>query len=123
MSENQTPAQGTPGQGGVQTQNQKTKQEFEKWYENKPLILKYNTWFWNGFWGNADARHERSIRYAKEVEEWLLQWFPIHRIERLQNTVLLDGVTVFSIHSSRKNVYKKQNLPLIKKRAKEYLEE
>jgi len=84
------------------------------WYDNKPYILEANTYYWHGFFGNGTQRYKKACQYAWEVYNWLIEKFP-NRVSISGNKVYLDDVKVFSISSSRANVYKQQNLRYIKK--------
>lgn len=90
-----------------------------------PKILVANTYYWSGFYGNAEQRHRKALRYVKEVEEWLEHLNEKYELglqikvdEDIPEVVAYkDGgeVFYFSITSSRANVYKRQNVkPLLK---------
>ena len=109
--------------------DKKTKKEIfaervQKWYENKPKILKTNTYFWVVEGVNSKYRSKLENRYFDEVFNWLYDMFPLSRItaDTDLNKIYLDNVLVFSIYISNHHFYKKQNLPYIKQQVQKMLE-
>ncbi len=104
--------------------------DYEVLWENRPYILKANTYYWSGFYGNASQRHSKALRYVDEVGDWFcdvvncLIWsgkitqddYKIKYSDYPCVSLYIKGEEVgkFCISSSRRNVYKKQDIRKIK---------
>jgi len=85
-----------------------------------PTILVANTYYWGGFYGNADSRDRRALKYVEEVASWLHHINSKYRLgleikvdeDHPDVRAYHDGKEVFYFHisSSRANVYKRQNV-------------
>ena len=99
-----------------------TREEFERWYESMPKILRSNTYFWSAY-GNSKYRRYLESKYMDDVVVWLSEIFSRNRIreDRDNNKIYLDDIRVFYIYISNRHFYKKQNLNYIKNQAKKLI--
>ncbi len=119
MAQSEQKEQGKTVAGASSVKLAEKEAKIRAWYEKKPSVMEANTYYWGGFWGNGSARIKRANSYAEEVESWLLDVFDDAEVKREENKVYLQGYMVFWIDSSRKNVYRSQDLPFIKRAVKE----
>lgn len=105
--------------GAAQVEEAEKESKIRAWYANKPSIFEANTYYWGGFFGNGTERTKRAIAYGEEVEIWLLKVFDGAEVKRDEERIYLCGELVFSISSSRHNVYKAQDLRAIKRAVKQ----
>ncbi|MEM3830392.1 MAG: hypothetical protein QXP36_14450 [Conexivisphaerales archaeon] len=96
--------------------------KYTEWYERKPKILNFSTYFWNGMQVQGKYRNKLAEQYVQGVGEWLEKVFTNRvKIDLNNKAVYLDNKEVFSLYISRNHYYKHQNLPYIKQQVKKLL--